>query len=274
MARPVFLILGCGFTGRRVAQRLLRRGHRVIATTRSGQVAIPGAEARRLDIPAAPELGLVPPNVRVLHSIPVIETSAGPADPTPQLLAALGDKPSRIVYLSTTSVYGEHEEVDERTPVAPETTRSRLRISAEQAVESGPWSNLVLRPAAIYGPGRGVHVRLARGEWRIPGDGSDYVSRIHVDDLAAIAEAALLRDDVTGAYPVADDEPCTSLEITRFSAEVLALPMPEVHGPRRSDRRVDGRAIRRLLDIHLQYPSYKSGIPASIRAAAPSSRLS
>ena len=35
---------------------------------------------------------------------------------------------------------------------------------------------------------------------------------------------------------------------------------------RRSDRRVDGEAVRRALGVRLQYPSYKSGIPASLAA--------
>jgi nucleoside-diphosphate-sugar epimerase len=113
-------------------------------------------------------------------------------------------------------------------------------------------------------------VRLAQGDWRLAGDGSNYVSRIHVDDLAAVVEAALLNPAVTGAWPVADDEPCTAYEMTRFCADLLGLPMPasangaELHRTRRGDRRVDGRAVRRLLGLTLRYASYRSGIPASI----------
>jgi nucleoside-diphosphate-sugar epimerase len=109
---------------------------------------------------------------------------------------------------------------------------------------------------------------MARGDFRLVGDGSNFVSRIHVDDLAAHAEAALM-SDVTGAYPVADEEPCQSREIAQFCAGLLGLPMPstvdteDVHDTRRADRRVDGRAIRKLLGITLSYPSYRVGVPAS-----------
>ena len=111
---------------------------------------------------------------------------------------------------------------------------------------------------------------MADGKWQIPGDGSGYVSRIHVEDLAAICAAALVRPDVVGAYPVADEEPATSLEITRFCSELLGSPMPgfvaidDVHHTRRSDRRVNGQTICRKLGIELRYKSYRSGIPASI----------
>jgi nucleoside-diphosphate-sugar epimerase len=209
------------------------------------------------------------PGTRVLHSIPLIEIGGDLKDPTPELLGAVGQFASRIVYLSTTGVYGSAPFVDEHTPVAPRSPRESLRVEAERAVLGGPWSSMVLRPAAIYGPGRGVHVAMRQFKFRLSGDGSNYVSRIHVDDLAAHAEAALLTD-VPGAFPVADEEPCQSHEIARFCAGLLGLPMLsrgqdfELHDSRRSDRRVDGSAVRRLLKLELKSPSYRQGIPAAI----------
>ena len=100
-----------------------------------------------------------------------------------------------------------------------------------------------------------------------------FVSRIHVDDLAAHVEAALL-SKVSGAYPVADEEPCTSREIAEFCAELLHLPalkrsQGEVEPKSRfaSNRQVDGSAIRRLLGITLSYPSYRVGVPAALEAS-------
>ena len=261
------VILGCGYTGLRVAQRLLAQGLEVIATSRSPSLQVTGALVQRLDVSQPFNLQFVPFHSTVLLSVPSLPAG----DPTPEIVRQLAPrKPQRIVYLSTTGVYGAQEIVDELTPPAPRDERERNRVKAEQAVLSGPWSSLVLRPAAIYGPGRGVHVSLPAGRWQLAGDGSNYVSRIHVDDLAAITAAALLRPDVTGAFPVADDEPSTSWEITKFCSELLNVPMPgsvateSVHSTRRSDRRVDGRAIRRLLGIELTYPSFRTGIPASL----------
>jgi nucleoside-diphosphate-sugar epimerase len=110
---------------------------------------------------------------------------------------------------------------------------------------------------------------MRRGEFRLRGDGSNWISRIHADDLAAHLESALF-SDVTGAYPVADEHPCPSAEIAEFCARLLGLPLPasardhELSETRRADRRVDGSAIRRLLGISLRYPSYLTGIPASL----------
>jgi nucleoside-diphosphate-sugar epimerase len=257
------VILGCGYTGRRVAQRFLNRGASVVVTTRTPSslkdLARRGAKVSTLDTIE------IPRGARVLHSIPVIDTPTGPIELTAQILARFSETPQRLVYISTTGVYGAVRDVDENTQPAPDTEREKLRVAAEEAVRSGPWLSLVLRPAAIYGPGRGIHVSMKAGRFQLAGQGDNFVSRIHVDDLAAHAEAALL-SDVTGAYPVGDDRPCTSREIAEFCAQLLNVPMPPsvprdlMHETRRSDRRVDGRAIRALLKVKLQYPTYREGL--------------
>jgi NAD dependent epimerase/dehydratase family enzyme len=110
---------------------------------------------------------------------------------------------------------------------------------------------------------------MAEGRFKLVGSGDNYVSRIHVDDLATHVEAALL-SDLGGAWPVADDHPCTSIEIARYCSQLLNVPMPPsvpeagVHHTRRADRRVDGSAVRQHLGIRLRYSSYRSGISASL----------
>ncbi len=255
------LILGCGFTGQRVARRFLTNGAKVTVTTRDptrlASLAEQGARVIRLADLAAN----LHPGVRVLHSIP-------PTGP-PDLLDALGAAPARVVYLSTTAVYGAATQVDSTTPVDEQSERARPRLAAERRVAAGPWSSLILRPAAIYGPGRGVQESLPRGAYHA---GDNYVSRIHVDDLAAHAEAALL-SDLEGAYPVADEHPCTTREIAEFCASLLKLssvpqPAPGTQPRTTSNRRVDGSAIRHALGLTLLYPSYRTGIPASLKLGA------
>ena len=250
------LILGCGYTGQRVAKRFLAMGARVTATTRH-PLGLSGLDA---EVISTGELGShVRPGMLVLHSIP----PDGPAD----LLEPLRSMARRMVYLSSTAVYGAAGVVDEHTPVDGSTERARERLDAERAVAQGPWSTLILRPAAIYGPGRGVQESILRGEHSL----SDrFVSRIHVEDLAAHVVAGLL-SDLSGAYPVADEEPCTSREIAEFCARLLHVPV--TGGQKASDRmprfannrKVDGSAIRRALGITLTYPSYRVGIPASLK---------
>lgn len=208
---------------------------------------------------------------RIIHSIPMVDGPEGLFDPTPQLLDILGSRPGRLVYISTTGVYGGALDVDESTVPAPSWEPSRFRVAAEEALAGAGYPTLTLRSAAIYGPGRGVHESIRRGRYRLVGDGNNYVSRIHVDDLASIVLAAL-ESDITGAWPVADEEPSTSGEMARFCAEQLGVPPPvplgnvASHHTLRANRRVDGSAIRKRLGVTLRYPSYRTGVPAAIDA--------
>ncbi len=177
-------------------------------------------------------------------------------------MAALRDtlenlQPRRLVYVSSTAVYGNQTEVDENTPVQPNDEKGRLRLEAEMEVTQGGWSSLILRAAAIYGPDRGVHMAVHEG--RLPrGSGSGVVSRIHADDLAAISEAGLF-SGLEGAYPVADDLPCASSEIADWYRKFLNMnPAERAAEIKVEGRRVDGRRIRELLGVKLQYPTWKT----------------
>ncbi len=182
-----------------MALSLRARGWPVLCTSRGGVGGL------RLDVTDPGSLEqlsyVVNNNTVVLHSIPVRGV----------IEALRRSSPARVIYLSTTGVYGPASVVDETTPVAPRTERELLRVAEEKDVLGGPWSALVLRPAAIYGPGR-VHpprYYAAKESYRLMGDGGNHVSRIHVDDLARLAEAAMC-SELTGAYPVADEEPCNA----------------------------------------------------------------
>jgi nucleoside-diphosphate-sugar epimerase len=252
----VVLILGCGYTGKRVAASLASSGCDVVTTNRNAEP--PGLRFDIDDPVSLAAIGLqITSETRVLYSIPAV---------SPQVMKVL-ERAKRVVYLSTTGVYGSQVSVDAGTPI----DEGHARVASERLIQTHS-SALILRPAAIYGPGRGIHMSMAAGTFRLAGDGSNYVSRIHVDDLAAHCIAALF-SDVTGAYPVADDEPCESREVAAFCAGLLNLPMPrsanrqELHQTRQANRRVDGREIRRLLGVELKYPSYRLGIPACMDLA-------
>ena len=259
---PDVLVLGCGYTGARVAALLQGRGYAVRGYRRREGFDC-GDAAQLQAIRSSLE-----PHTRVLLSVPTLRTAdGGYFEPTPGLVAAVRGA-RRLVYLSTTGVYGAARRVDEHTPVGPRGPREALRVQAEQAVLAEPHA-MVLRPAAIYGPFRGVHTALREGRFALPQREGTFTSRIHVDDLAALTAAALL-SDAGGAWPVADEAPCTPREIADFCAALLHLPPPptaesqELPETRRGDRQVDGSAVRRILNVTLRYPSYREGVPASI----------
>ncbi len=171
----------------------------------------------------------------------------------------------RIIYISSTSVYGNHQgPVDESTPVDWQSERSKLRLEAERI-----WLNegaIVLRAPGLYGPSSGLHVRLRNGSYRLPVESNNYISRIHLSDLARIILAAFNKPLGRGSiYLVGDLEPAPQSEVVNWLCEKMNLSTPPVAAPDTvpvslsSNRRVNSKKILHELDLDLQFPTYKEG---------------
>lgn len=255
------IILGLGFTGQRLARRLLREGVRTHAAVRHVERFQHLADAGltlselRLDRPRIPSL---PKQAILVHLIPPLTE----AENTGLRITIEELDPRRIVYISSTGVYGDRTDVDAKTPAQPNDERGWRRWEEERWITR--WPSLILRAAAIYGPYRGVHTAVREG--KLPRSAaSGLVSRIHVDDLAAIVAAGIF-SDLEGAWPVADDEPCSSAEIASWCAKLFESGelLFRGNGPAVAGRRVDGTEIRERLGVKLTYSSWRTGVPASL----------
>lgn len=278
-------IIGCGYTGGRLAARLRDAGVRVVATThRSGQVealaARLGVEARVADVTAPASLaGIIPAGAVVVDSVPPVGDGRPHAPAVVAAAAAAGAR--RVIYLSTTGVYprGDGRWVDEDTPVAPDSPRGRERVAAEEALFAAAAAARVeavaLRLPAIYGPGRGVQERLRAGTLRVYGDGANWVSRIHVDDLVSVIVAAGTVAPLRRAvYVVGDDEPTTARAQADGVAALLGLPPPpstpvdrvppEVADLALANRRIHNTRMKAELGVSLRFPTWREGVPASL----------
>jgi hypothetical protein len=165
-----------------------------------------------------------------------------PAGATDAALAPLLANARAVSYLSTTGVYEDLAGV--------------IDEAQYRAVGAA-----VLRSPGIYGAGRGVHLRLARGDFKLSGDGSRYGSRIHVDDLATLLLASAATPGET--FVVGDLEPCRQRDMVSWLCAQLGLPFPasaplaEVHETLRRNRRVDSSRALQRLGVTLKYPSYR-----------------
>ncbi len=114
----------------------------------------------------------------------------------------------RFVLASSTAVYGHPwQEVDEESPVRPDTPygHSRLvgeRLSRAAAVRLGV-ELTVARLSEVYGPGSVGHQSLIEsvlcGNFRVVGDGRHAHQIVHVEDAARALEACGSRDKAAGA---------------------------------------------------------------------------
>lgn len=218
-------IVGCGYVGTALGVALVSRGYHVIGTTTS---AAKVAELRRVGIDAV--VADIADTRRLAsllsHCDAVALTLAAGRDGDYRrtyldgacsLLAAIkGSSVRRVVYTSSTRVYGQTDGswVDEGSPTIPTDERGKILLGAEQALLGGGRSDsrspgfscCVLRLGGIYGPGRELErrVRAVAGEELSGGD--RYVNLIHIDDIVSALQLAIT-SEFSGLLNLCDDEP-------------------------------------------------------------------
>lgn len=254
------VVFGAGFTGARVCEAAARRGLSALGVVRSAG----NAEALRArGVSATTDDARQVARDRVgpaTHAVVTFPPSSGVDGELAPLLA----KARAVSYLSTTGVYEDIEGVvDDATPLPAVASPKYVAVLAAEAAYRAVGA-AVLRAPGIYGPERGIHVRLLRGDFKLSGDGSRYSSRIHVDDLAELLLASSASPGET--FVVGDLEPCPQREMVQWLCERLGLPLPpsapldQVHETLRRNRRVDSSRALELLGVTLKYPTYRAAL--------------
>jgi len=282
------LIIGCGDIGRRVAARWqgVPVSGLVSSAASAEQLQTTGITPLRANLDDPATLRDLPlANALVYYFAPPPAT--GTTDPRMQhFLNAIdpAQLPARIVYISTSGVYGDRggEMVNEDTPPNPQADRARRRYDAEQQLrrfgqEYGV-AVVILRVGGIYGPGRLPRKRL---EDRIPiihEHLAPSTNRIHAEDLAQICVAAARRGRADGIYNVSDGTDSNMTEYFNTVADFLKLPRPPAIDWEEAERslsagmlsylkesrRMDNRRMLEELGVELQYPTLETGLAAML----------
>jgi nucleoside-diphosphate-sugar epimerase len=280
-------IVGCGYTGLRLAQRLRDSNVRVrgfaTRTASLAQIAAIGAEPQLLNLDGTPR--------RIDFDEHVVYYTVPPApggtrdDRLDRLLEQAVGQPLRFVYLSTTGVYGDRAgvSVDEETPPAPRSQRAACRLAAENSLrywaDSKAVSWCILRIPGIYGPGRLPLERLRRRDPAIDLRESTPGNRIHVEDLvsACVAAGSTPRANCR-IYNVTDGSNDSLTAYLQRVARICGLPSPPLisRADARSissttswsflseSRRVENRRMLDELGFALAYQDLDAGIRASV----------
>jgi nucleoside-diphosphate-sugar epimerase len=292
MSRRV-LIVGCGYVGLALGTRLVQTGHAVFGLRRSpgaaAELAAVGITPLAGDLTRTDDLSRLPgPFDWVVNTVSssrggVAEYRDVYLDGTRNLLTWLRDRPpERLVYTSSTSVYGQIDGswVDESSPTVPAEETGRVLVETEtellKAARVGTVPGIVLRVAGIYGPGRGhLFQQFLRGEARIQGDGSRWLNMVHRDDVAGAIHAALERGQPGNIYNAADNEPVSQLGFLSWIAAQLDRPLPpaatEAEDIARkrglTHKRVSNRKLREELGWKPRFPTFREGYAAEIAKA-------
>lgn len=275
------LLIGCGDIAMRTAS-LLRRRARLY-----GLIRRPEDATRLREHGVIPLIGdldhldslrrLRAAPFAVLHFAP--PPSDGRDDPrTRKLLAALTRSrsiPRRLVYISTTGVYGDcaGARIDERRPRRARTPRARRRVAAEDRLRR--WARrlgvglAILRAPGIYAPTRLPVERIRQGSPVLQPDADVFTNHIHADDLARATVAALFRGRPNRAYNVSDDSELKMGVWFDLVADAFRLPRPPRVSWEEAERRIapmllsfmsESRRLanlrmKRELRVRLRYPT-------------------
>jgi nucleoside-diphosphate-sugar epimerase len=284
------LIVGCGDVGKRIARRARARGQSVSCLVRRPESAdlllSEGIQTQAADLDSqAPVFSPDVDSGQIFYLAPPPAT--GTDDPRMRrFLAALpDDRPSRIVYISTTGVYGDCQGawVDESFPVQPRVDRARRRLDAEQQLRAwsaaGRGAIIILRVAGIYGPGKLPIARLRQQLPMISAAEAPWTNRIHIDDLVTVCEAAMALGGPGEIYNVSDGNPGNMRDYFDRVADLYGLaraPLISLAEARATlspgmlsylgeSRRIDNRRLREELGVVLRYPDLSEGLAACRR---------
>ncbi|MBK1645785.1 NAD(P)-dependent oxidoreductase [Thiocapsa imhoffii] len=280
-------IIGCGYVGERLARQYLEAGEAVTGLVRTEasvtRLTDQGIRARAVDLSRETPSTLSFQDALVFHLAP--PPGGGVRDPLTRHLIALFEtlgSPKRVLYLSTTGVYGDcgGRWIDEHEPVKPVAERSQRRWDAEERLRD--WSRasggelVILRVAGIYGPERLPLARLRSGAPMVRPEQAPYTNRIHVEDLVTVCMAAMARAEPGAVYNVSDGHPSTMTEYFQAVAAAVGLPAPplipleEAAGQvsegmlsyLRESRRLRNDRLRTELGVVPRYPDLAAGLAA------------
>lgn len=211
-----------------------------------------------------------------------------PGDPRlKRCLAVLNEAgiiPCRVVYISTTGVYGNKDgaEVSETSPVRPDSARAQRRVAAEQLLRAwtrrqlcwGSRRSLVLRAPGIYAADRLPLERIQAKTPALLAEEDSFSHHIHAEDLAHALCLALFRGGSSRIFNVVDDSRLKMGDWFDAVARRFGLP-PVPRLPRseaektlspalwsfvRESRQIQNLRLKEELMPRLRFPTVEAGL--------------
>lgn len=286
-------IVGCGYVGIELGRQLTDAGHSVVGARRSraGVEAIEAAgfDGIRADATDHASLSHIPDADTI-----VFAASAGGRDAEAArevyveglrtVIEHFGNRdrsPDRLVYTSSTGVYGDHDGawVDEETPIDPTTERTRTLAEAEHVARETATQygidGTVVRFGGLYGPDRFRLERYLEGPVT-----EGYLNLVHRDDAAGATRFLLEEDAARGEIVLAvDDDPTDKWAFADWLADQCGEPPPpkRTKSERLDDADLSTDARQRLLaskrcsngklrglGYEFRYPTYREGYREAI----------
>lgn len=276
------LILGCGYLGQRVAQAWLDNKHQVLAVTRSSERAAAMRESGIFpivgDVTEGIDLGDCTDVDTLLFAVG-FDRGSGKAirdvyvDGLRRVIEGLPELPRRMIYISSTGVFGQNDGqfVDEQSPCEPTREGGKACLAAEELLRQHKIGSrtIILRLAGIYGPHRLPKLRDVVAGKPLSVTPNGYLNLIHVDDAAAVVLAAEQQLALPEMLLVSDGHPVLRQDFYEELAQQTNSPLPNFDQPTldassnsraMTDKRIDCSRLRQLLEFTYRFPNYRNGL--------------
>jgi nucleoside-diphosphate-sugar epimerase len=281
---PEVLIIGCGFLGETAAEFFSAHAKRVLGLVRSHEslAALSALSGRAFEVGTCDVTdsesmnGWVPRLRGVPLAIYAVSAGRGGAETYAEVyregLRRVIDqwRPERIIFVSSTSVYGQDDGswVNEGSPTLPDRETGRILLEAEKlALAAGGG---VARFSGIYGPGRSMLLKkFLAGDAVLENGGHRWMNQIHREDGAAALFAMGDSSIPAGIYNVSDDRPVTQRELYGWMAQFLDRPLPpegalDLNRKRGVTSKRVGNGKLHATGWRPRYPSYRDALPQLI----------
>lgn len=259
------LLVGCGKVGTRLGRRLIAHGGAVIAVRRDPSSLPPSFIRVAADL-AQPPMRELPPVDRLVITLPPPVTAGGYETLLRNLGAAMPVAPERAVFVSSTRVFegwGPGHLITEDTRPHPLSDRAGMLLAGEDLARE-LFDAITLRPAGIYGPGRGRLIASVRDGRAV--DRLRLTNRIHEVDLVRTIEKLLLSADPPSLLHGVDGLCAEQGDVVDHIAARLGVASPPgTRSELPSGRHLDGTRLKHYLGS-LEYPNYSSGYDAMLQA--------
>lgn len=237
MTTKTVLLAGAGDLCRRTATLLLAQGHQVWGLRRRPPASdLSGIRWISGDLTQARTLKNLPRQIS--HVVYAPTPDARNEDQyrsifvtgLHHLVTALNmDALRRILFISSTAVYGPHDDAwtDENTVTRPLAFNGRVLLEAEQWLSGEVANTIRFRLSGLYGPGRTrLLARIKAGEVEVPRHGDHWANRFHIDDAARAAAHLLDLPNAQPCYVGNDNRPHKIDELYDALADMLGAPRP------------------------------------------------
>ena len=247
---------GTGFTGTALVRRLLEDGHSVVALDyQEGlQCETLRSLGAKVIIGSVTDAAAVDRSMKgvelVFHLAAAFRELNVPNSFYDQvnvegtrvvLQAARREGVRKFVYCSTCGVHGnvDHPPANEDAPIQPADYYQRTKYQAEPLVkrEAGDMETVILRPAAIYGPGDPerffmIFRRVAKGTFPMFGSGRTLYHPLYIDNLVDAFLLCVPPGVGNGReYLIADEHYYAIEDIVRAVGRALDVPIRIPHYP-------------------------------------------